>query len=66
MVLSAGEWLAVAERVEALQVDLAGSVLAPHWPMSLDFLRRECLELAGRECVHEVEGDGGHAERRAA
>lgn len=62
----AGEWLGLAERVAALQADLAGTVLAPQWPQSLEFLRGDCLEMAGRECVHEVAGDGLHVGRRAA
>lgn len=53
--LSAGDWMRLAEQVEALQVRLGGTVLAPHWPQSLDFLRRDCLEQAGMEGEREVE-----------
>lgn len=53
--MKAGEWLGLAETVEELQKSLAGSVLAPHWPQSLEFLRRDCLEEAGVVGEREVE-----------
>ena len=67
MVLTAGEWLGLAERTRALAADLAGSVLAPHWPQSLELLAKDCELEAGAEGEREVEAFWvEHPERRAA
>ena len=65
---SAGEWLGLADRTEALMADLHGTDLA-HWRDSLRFLAADLREEAGAEAVHEVDHDGGHGHiepRRAA
>lgn len=64
---TAGEWLGLADRTEALAADLAGTDLA-HWAGSLRLLAADMREEAGVEAEHEVEGDGahGHVESRRA
>jgi hypothetical protein len=63
-VLSAGEWLGVADRAEALLAELRGTRLE-HWEGSLRFLVADCQREAGARCVHEVRQDDDE-QRRAA
>ena len=59
--------MGLADRVEALCADLAGTDLE-HWRDSLKFLAGDMRQEAGAEATHEVAQDGGHGhiDRRAA